>query len=70
MMITRRTAIEDLVNFLPVAVDYLSRKGIRCIICGEPVWGTLEDAACEKGFSDEEIDTFVAELNKLALDGK
>jgi hypothetical protein len=34
-------------------------------MCGEPIWGTLEEAAKEKGFSDEEIEVFVREINAL-----
>ena len=59
-------SIEDLVEILPASVTYLSRKGIKCIACGEPIWGTLEEAAMEKGFSDRDIEGFVKELNALA----
>jgi methionine synthase II (cobalamin-independent) len=65
MEITRDTTIEELVNLLPAAVRYLMEKGIRCIACGEPIWGTVESAAREKGFDDEGIDRIVAELNEL-----
>ncbi|GEM_PF-5336042 len=34
-------------------------------MCGEPIWGTLEEAAKEKGFSDEEIEGFVRDINEL-----
>jgi hypothetical protein len=34
-------------------------KGIKCLVCGEPVWGTLEESAKSKGFSDEQIQNFV-----------
>lgn len=57
--------IEDLVNLLPEAVSYLMEKGIRCLRCGEPIWGTLESAAKEKGFSEQDIIVFVKDLNKL-----
>jgi methionine synthase II (cobalamin-independent) len=63
--ITRQTAIEDLVKLKPEAINYLFRKGIRCIRCGEPIWGSLEQAATEKGFSDADINLFVEELNQL-----
>ena len=63
--IDRKITIEELVEILPASVSYLSRKGIKCIACGEPVWGTLEEAAQEKGFGDEEIDGFVRDLNGL-----
>ncbi len=66
-MITRQTEIEDLVKLLPEAVAYLSDKGIRCLRCGEPIWGTLEDASKEKGFSDEQISMFEEELNQKLM---
>ena len=64
MKVTRETTIEELVEEKPAAIDYLMKKGIRCIHCGEPIWGTLEEAAREKNFSDGEIDKFVKELDK------
>ena len=62
MEITKDITIEDLVNIKPAAVRYLSEKGIKCIACGEPIWGTLEDAAKEKGFGDKEIKGFIRDL--------
>lgn len=66
MKITKNILIEDLVENYPISIDYLSKQGIRCIRCGEPIWGTLEDAAREKGFTTEEIENFVEELKVLA----
>jgi methionine synthase II (cobalamin-independent) len=66
MKITKNILIEDLVENYPSSIDYLSKQGIRCIRCGEPIWGTLEDAAREKGFTTEEIENFVEELKVLA----
>lgn len=63
--ISKEITIEELVELVPEAVQYLSRAGIRCIRCGEPIWGTLEEAAREKGFDDFDIERFVADLNKL-----
>jgi len=65
MPITKDIEIEELIEKVPASVSYLSKKGIRCIMCGEPIWGTLEEAAREKEFSDEEIDIFVSEINEL-----
>lgn len=65
MDITRDTTIEDLVHMKVDSVRYLADRGIKCIACGEPIWGTLEEAAKEKGFSDEEIEGFVRDLNAL-----
>ena len=65
MEVTPQTTIEDLVAAKPSAIDYLMEQGIRCIRCGEPIWGTLEEAAKQKGFSDEDIHEFVRALNAL-----
>jgi methionine synthase II (cobalamin-independent) len=66
MKIDEKISIEELVEVLPSSVSYLSRKGIKCIACGEPIWGTLEEAAREKGFGTEEISGFVRELNQMS----
>ncbi|NJD23187.1 MAG: DUF1858 domain-containing protein [Melioribacter sp.] len=64
-MITKKIEIEDLIKEIPNSVAYLMEKEIRCLRCGEPIWGTLETAAKEKGFNDLEIESFVNDLNKL-----
>ncbi|MBL7996025.1 DUF1858 domain-containing protein [bacterium] len=66
-MINKHISIEDLISHYPDSVHFLMQKGIRCLICGEPMWGTLEEAAKEKGFSDDEINTFVEELKEKIL---
>lgn len=65
MNITGNTLIEDLVEQLPESVSLLREKGIVCIVCGEPVWGTLAEVARQKGLSDEAIEAAVEELNQL-----
>jgi DNA-binding MltR family transcriptional regulator len=35
-------------------------------MCGEPIWGTLDEAAKEKKFSDAEIQNFINELNLMS----
>lgn len=61
--------IEDLVAKHPRSVYFLMLRGIVCIACGEPVWGTLEEAAQRKGFTDEEIRALVEDLNREFGDG-
>jgi len=61
--ISKDIEIEDLVKILPQSVTYLREKGIRCLRCGEPIWGTLKEAAEQKGFNENDIDKFVEELN-------
>lgn len=59
--ITADIAIEDLVRIEPRAAALLRRWGIVCIQCGEPVWGTLREAATSKGIED--LDEILAALN-------
>jgi hypothetical protein len=44
--------IEELLRHEPEAATILRRFGIVCVQCGEPIWGTLREAAAEKGISD------------------
>ena len=65
--ITKDTFIEELVEHYPGAVSYLMNKGIRCLVCGEPSWGTIESAAKEKNFTDDQIVEVLQEMNTLFL---
>jgi methionine synthase II (cobalamin-independent) len=53
--------IEDLAVKYPEAVGFLTRHDVRCIRCGEPIWGTLEELLEEEGIADPVA--FVEELN-------
>jgi tagatose-1,6-bisphosphate aldolase len=65
MKIQKEISIYELLKLFPESVSFLMEKGIKCIACGEPVWGTLEEAAIEKNFKAEEIEKIVDELNTL-----
>jgi len=65
MQITKEIRIDELIEMNPKSVGFLAQKGIQCIACGEPVWGTLEELAKQKGLSEIEIDEMVIALNKL-----
>lgn len=65
MKITKDIHIETLVEFYPKAVNYLSKKSIQCIACGEPVWGTLGELAKQKGFSDDQINIIISDIENL-----
>ncbi|MEA1874270.1 MAG: DUF1858 domain-containing protein [Bacteroidota bacterium] len=66
MKITKEINIEDLVESLPDSIAYLADEGIRCLRCGEPIWGTLEEAAREKGFDEDKIQDFINDLQAMA----
>jgi hypothetical protein len=66
-VIGRDTLIEHLVDGVPGAVGYLLDKGIHAVVCGEPIWGTLEEAARGKGYTDPQLDEMVADLSALLV---
>ncbi|HDP75705.1 MAG TPA: DUF1858 domain-containing protein [Bacteroidales bacterium] len=65
MEITKNISIEELVEQVPEAVSFLRERGIVCIICGEPVWGTLYQLASDKGLSDKKIDELVEGIARI-----
>lgn len=65
-MISKTIEIDELIRNYPFTVKFLMEKGIRCIACGEPIWGTLEEAAIEKGLTQDAIDNLVDEMNFIA----
>lgn len=65
MIITKDIQIEDLVEQVPESVAFLRQKGIVCVVCGEPVWGTLNEIAKQKKITDEDIEQIVNELNLM-----
>lgn len=60
--ISRDSIIEDLVTDYPDAITFLMEKGIRCLRCGEPIWGTLGSAMDEKNFPPDRQSEIVMEL--------
>lgn len=68
MKISKKILIEDLIEILPESIEYLRVKGIRCIRCGESIWGTLEAACKEKDFPTDKIEDIAIELNNLYED--
>ncbi|MDP8226233.1 DUF1858 domain-containing protein [bacterium] len=64
-LITKEMWIEEILEKYPTAQEFLSKKNIVCVMCGEPVWGSLKELMQDKEFSDEEIDTIIKELNEF-----
>jgi len=62
MPITADMTVEDLVAAHPEIAGALAERGIICIRCGEPFWGTLRNLAEQKGL--HQIDQIVADINK------
>lgn len=64
MEITRDIAIEDLVTLVPASVTILRKHNLVCIICGEPIWGSLDDLATSKNIPEEELQQIIIEIHQ------
>ncbi len=60
-MISPDDYIEDLLERYPGINAFLRERGVVCIQCGEPVWGTLREQAEAKGL---DVEALVKELNQ------
>jgi hypothetical protein len=63
--ITLDTPVEDLVGQHPEAVGFLTRRGVRCIRCGEPLWCSLGELFQEDKVNEPEV--LLAELNEFLV---
>ncbi len=64
--VTLEDTVEDLVERYPRAIAFLMERGIRCIKCGEPAWGTLCELIHE---SPQDAEKLVADLNRFLDEG-
>jgi hypothetical protein len=61
MHINADLTVEELLAAHPKIAGLLADKGIICIRCGEPYWGTLRELAEHKGLEGT-IDQIVDEI--------
>jgi methionine synthase II (cobalamin-independent) len=62
-MISKDSDIEDIVNDYPELIRPLRESGLVCIVCGEPVWGTLRELADAKNIQN--LDQIIDTMNNL-----
>ena len=61
--ITGDTLIEDVVRAYPKSVSVFLDFGIRAIVCGDVIWGTIKDEAERVG---ADLDKLLEALNRVA----
>ena len=64
MAINAEITIEDLIESFPDAVSYLIQKGLPCVVCGEPFWGTLKELAEQNKWNEKQLAEFVEQFNR------
>ena len=62
--ITKNMEIEEIVEKYPETIGPMQEMGVQCMVCGEPVWGTLEEKVNEKGLTN--MDEILTRLNRIA----
>lgn len=62
-MIDHKISVEVLLEKHPLAADWLLQRGIVCLRCGEPFWGSIGELLTNKGHSAESIESILGELN-------
>jgi hypothetical protein len=61
MNITADVNIEELIEEYPQAAGFLADRGLVCLRCGEPYWGSMRELASTKGLTDQ-IDEMARDL--------
>lgn len=61
--IHRQMPILEIVTFIPAARGVLAEYGLHCFSCAGSEFETLEQGCLGHGFSDEELDELVDDLN-------
>ena len=65
-MINKDMTIEELVEEYPQTIGPLKRIGVNCVVCGEPVWGTIEENVISKDLKN--LEEIITELNSVVTD--
>lgn len=59
--ITKDMTIEEVLEKFPETTKVFIEKNIPCLVCGEPLWGTVEETAQKYGAN---LDTLLDSLNE------
>ena len=62
-MIKPDDLVEDVVSRYPQTVRIFMTHNFPCLVCGEPVWGTIEENALRNGLSRTSISALMNDLN-------
>ena len=63
MKITKDMTIEEVLEKFSETTKVFIEKNIPCLVCGEPLWGTVEETAQKYGAN---LYTLLDSLNKVA----
>ncbi|MCD6463861.1 MAG: DUF1858 domain-containing protein [Thermotogae bacterium] len=67
-MIDAHTPIFEIVKKYPYLIEHFLRHGIKCIVCGDVLWGTLEEEARKQGITSGELQRIIEEANRMVVE--
>ncbi len=68
--ISLATPVEVLVTAHPAAIGFLAQRGVLCVVCGEPFWGTLGELIAQRGLDTVQSQKMVTELSAFLREQK
>jgi len=66
-LISEEIQVEDLIGNYPDALKILLEFNLRCIICGEPVWGNLGELIRDHKLSAQDTEKLLSRLRTLSV---
>ncbi len=63
-MITLNDLVEDVVAKYPKTVRVFMAHSFPCLVCGEPVWGTIGENADRNALKPEQQEKLIQALNE------
>lgn len=66
-LVTGDMTVQEIVELYPLTVEILAEWGLGCSACHIGAIETIEEGAFAHGFSQEEVDEIIHDLNEAAL---
>ena len=65
MKINKKSLIGDVIRDYPKVAEFLFNKGFHCLGCPMSASESLEEGFKTHGYSDEEVEKMIKEMNEL-----
>jgi len=69
-VINKNMKIEEIVEKYPYLIDFFFKVGLKVMVCGDILWGTLEEEAIRQGKGGR-LDEIISKANEIiAMEGE
>jgi len=63
LLVNRDMTLGEIVQRFPEAIDIIQGRGLHCVGCGAAYWETLAEGAMGHGWTQEELNSMITEIN-------